>query len=46
LLAQVKLRHKTRKWRYQLAYWAIVVLWQAAAFELLTGMLRAYLGWE
>ena len=45
-LAQVKLRHKTRKWRFQLAYWMFVVLWQAAAFELLTGLLRTYLRQE
>ncbi len=42
-LAQQKLRHKTCKWGYQFAYWAIVVLWQVTAFEVLTGLLRAYL---
>lgn len=39
-IAQRKLRHKTRKWSYQLRYWAIVALWQILAFEVcMDGML-------
>lgn len=36
-LVQRKLRHKTRKWSYQLWFWAIVFLWQWVAFEVVTG---------
>ena len=36
-MAQRTLRHKTRKWRFQLLFWAIVVLWQWAALEVAMG---------
>lgn len=36
-VAQRKLRHKTRKWSYQLRFWLIVAIWQLIAFEVVTG---------
>ncbi len=36
-LAQRKLRHKSRKWSYQLRFWLIVALWQWIAFEVVMG---------